>query len=207
MVEGNRTLIVSNLTIERGHKLVVENFNLVAAPGDLIQIVGKNGSGKTSILRAISGLMPLFEGSVEWEAKSILSLESYYKVVNYLGHSPGLSPELTGYENLDLYKTISGARKLAMDLPEAISMCGAQNIASKPIKSLSAGEKQKMVLARLLMFKCPLWVLDEPFNTLDAKTQEILENRIDNHILNGGAVVLTSHQSFSTTCPRHSIVI
>ena len=207
MVEGSRTLKVSNLTIERGHKIVVRNFNLVAAPGDLIQIVGKNGSGKTSILRAISGLMPLFEGSVEWEAKSILSLESYYKVVNYLGHSPGLSPELTGYENLDLYKTISGARKLAMDLPEAISMCGAQNIASKPIKSLSAGEKQKMVLARLLMFKCPLWVLDEPFNTLDAKTQEILENRIDNHILNGGAVVLTSHQSFSTTCPRHSIVI
>ncbi len=207
MVEGSRTLKVSNLTIERGHKIVVRNFNLVAAPGDLIQIVGKNGSGKTSILRTISGLMPLFEGSVKWEDKSILSLESYYKVINYLGHSPGLSPELTGYENLDLYKTMSGARKLAMDLPEAISMCEAQNIASKPIRSLSAGEKQKMVMARMLMFKCPLWVLDEPFNTLDAKTQGILENRIDNHILNGGAVVLTSHQSFNTTCPRHSIVI
>ena len=91
MVEGNRTLKVSNLTIERGHKIIVRNFNLVATPGDLIQIVGKNGSGKTSILRIISGLMPLFEGSVEWEGKSILSLESYYEVINYLGHSPGLS--------------------------------------------------------------------------------------------------------------------
>lgn len=207
MVEGNRTLVVSNLDIERGHKLVVKNFNLVAAPGDLIQIVGKNGSGKTSILRIISGLMPLFEGSVNWEGKSILSQECYYEVINYLGHSPGLSSELTGYENLALSKSISGARKLAMDLSEAISICGAKNIIHKPIKSLSAGEKQKIVLARILMFKCPLWVLDEPFNTLDAKTQEILENRIDNHVLNGGTVVLTSHQPFSTTCSRHPIAI
>ena len=207
MVEGNRTLIVSNLTIERGHKLVVENFNLVAAPGDLIQIVGKNGSGKTSILRIISGLMPLFEGSVKWEGKSIPSIDSYYKVINYIGHSPGLSPELTGYENLDFYKTISGARKLAMDLPEAISICEAKNIAFKPIKSLSAGEKQKIVLARMLMFKCPLWVFDEPFNTLDANTQGILENRIDEHILDGGIVVLTSHQPFITTCACQSIAI
>ena len=207
MVEGNRTLKVSNLTIERGHKLVVKNFNLVATPGDLIQIVGKNGSGKTSILRIISGLMPLFEGSVEWEGKSILSLESYYEVINYLGHSPGLSSELTGYENLDFYKTISGARKLAMDLEDAISICEAKNIAYKPIKTLSAGERQRIVLARMLLFKCPLWVLDEPFNTLDAKTQRILENRIDNHILNGGTVVLTSHQIFSTTCSRNSIAI
>ena len=207
MVEGNRTLKVSNLTIERGYKLVVKNFNLLAAPGDLIQIVGKNGSGKTSILRIISGLMPLFEGSVKWEGRSILSIESYYQVINYLGHSPGLSPELTGYENLDLYKTISGARMLAMDLSEALSICEAKNIAFKPIKSLSAGEKQKIVLARLLMFKCPLWVLDEPFNTLDAKTQGILEHRIDKHILDGGTVVLTSHQPFSTKCARQSIVI
>ena len=207
MVEGNRTLKVSNLTIERGHKLVVKNFNLVATPGDLIQIVGKNGSGKTSILRIISGLMPLFEGSVEWEGKSILSLESYYEVINYLGHSPGLSMELTGYENLNFYKTISGARELAMDLEEAISICEAKSIVYKPIKSLSAGEKQKIVLARMLLFKCPLWVLDEPFNTLDAKTQRILENRIDNHIFNGGTVVLTSHQAFSTTCSRNSISI
>ena len=69
---------------KRGHNLVVENFNLVATPGDLIQIVGKNGSGKTSILRIISGLMPLFEGSVKWGGKSILSIESYHQVINYL---------------------------------------------------------------------------------------------------------------------------
>ena len=186
---------------------MVENLNLKATQGDLIQIVGKNGSGKTSILRAISGLMPLFEGSVEWNGNPIHSLESYYLEINYLGHSLGLSPELTGYENLLFYKTISGAKKPAMDILEALSTYEASNIISKPIQFLSAGEKQKIVLARMLIFDCPLWVLDEPFNSLDTRTQAILESLIDDHIINGGTVLLTSHQPFSTCCASRSITI
>ena len=200
-------LNVSSLTIERAHKIVVSNFNLKADKGEIVQIIGKNGSGKSSILRTISGLAPIFEGSVKWLGLPIQAQDSYVEKVNYLGHLSGLSRELTGLENLVFYASISRSKKPALSVIEALSVFDACNLTSKFIKYLSAGEKQKLVLARMLMFNSPLWLLDEPFSSLDASTQRILEDRMDEHVSKGGTILITSHQPFKTVHPLKSVII
>jgi len=193
------------LTIERGYHRVVENFNLEIRKGSIVHLEGNNGSGKSSILRTVSGLFPLYEGSVKWRGTPIESIDSYCDNVNYLGHFAGLSPELTSIENLIFYKLLSASKKPALEIPEALKTCGADYLSSKYVKHLSAGERQKLAVARLLMFSCPLWLLDEPFNSLDSDTQKILEEKIDGHSLTGGIVLMTSHQSFKTVQPLNSI--
>ena len=170
-----------------------------------MHLEGKNGSGKSSILRTVSGLFPLYEGSVKWSGSPIESIDSYAENVNYLGHFPGLSPELTAIENLVFYRQLSGSKKPALEVHEALKMCGADYLRSKYVKHLSAGERQKLAVARLLMFNCPLWLLDEPFNSLDSDTQKLLEKKIDGHALTGGIVLMTSHQSFETAQPISKI--
>ena len=191
-------LEVLDLAIERGYQRLVEKFNLTASKGNIVHITGQNGSGKSSILRTIAGLAPIYEGSIKWGGDPVNSAPSYTNDVNFIGHLTGLSPELTGGENLAYYLKLSSLKKRVMDITQALSMLNARDLVSKLVKHLSAGEKQKLVLARLLLFDCPLWILDEPFNSLDDETRKMLETIINQHAKNGGIILMTSHQSFQT---------
>ena len=191
-------LEVLDLAIERGYQRLVEKFNLTANEGTIVHITGQNGSGKSSILRTIAGLAPIYEGSIKWSGNPVDSTHSYTNYVNFIGHLTGLSPELTGGENLAYCLKLSSLKKRAMEITQALSMLKARNLISKPVRYLSAGEKQKLVLARLLLFDCPLWILDEPFNSLDGETRKKLETIINQHAKNGGIILMTSHQSFQT---------
>ncbi len=185
-------LHVSNLSCQRGERCLWQNLNFELAQGKLLQITGPNGSGKTSLLRILSGLAPAHSGVVCWQGQTITQQKSeYQQQLNYLGHHPAVKNELTVYENLlfNLSKQLLPQSHLAL-LAEvglaAQSHCFGYQ--------LSQGQKQRVAIARLLLNSARLWILDEPLAGLDVEMIEKLQLIFANYIRQGGIIVLTTHR-------------
>jgi heme exporter protein A len=164
-------------------------------PGMLLQVTGPNGSGKTSLLRIVCGLMAPEEGAVRWQGKSISSLgEDYSRNLTYLGHRTGVKEELTSVENLRIAAGLNGIELTETEAANALAEVGLAGREELPARFLSEGQRRRSALARLVAGGRTLWVLDEVLASLDAAAVNMVEKLIEGHLHKGGIAVVTTHQ-------------
>jgi heme exporter protein A len=193
-------LEVINLECQRGDCRLFSGLGLTLKQGELLYLQGHNGSGKTTLLRTICGLIQPTEGEVRWDGESIHSLrEEFSRDVLYLGHLNGIKDDLTGLENLQISSRLDGVPISSEQAWDALEQMGLRGREDLPVKVLSQGQKRRVALARLLVNRCRLWVLDEPFSALDTAALELLQTVIQSHVESGGMVILTTHQEVSLT--------
>lgn len=188
-------LEVRDLECVRGDHCLFKGLNFTLQTGELLHLRGSNGSGKTSLLRTICGLMAPANGRIFWQGKNIRSIrEEYFNELIYLGHLGAIKGELSALENLRLACRLAGLPDVEDNLLMALTKMGLRGREDLPTKVLSAGQKRRVALARLLAHDAKLWVLDEPFNALDVAAVELLKQLIADHVCAGGMVILTTHQ-------------
>ncbi|WP_454253276.1 cytochrome c biogenesis heme-transporting ATPase CcmA [Pseudomonas sp. Marseille-Q7302] len=182
------------LRCERGGRLLFDDLSLSVQAGELLQIGGVNGSGKTSLLRILAGLLPADGGDVRRPPAAELL---------WLGHAPGVSEALTAVENLQVLANLWRPATSEVCVA-ALAAVGLAEWADEPCAQLSAGQRRRVALARLYLPHPPrLWLLDEPFTALDAGTCQHLEQRLHEHCATGGAVALTSHRELDDLPAGH----
>lgn len=201
-----QSLIFNNLGFERDERYLFRHLAFQANAGDLVQVVGPNGSGKTSLLRVVVGLLRAEEGTIEWgEDASSLSLPHS---LLYLGHETGVNYALTALENLRWYFGLNGSKAHSLSegeepemtdevLIHALNSVGLLGYADVICHEMSAGQRRRVALARLFVSAAPIWILDEPFTAIDIAGVARLEQQLQAHCSRGGIVLFTTHQASS----------
>ncbi len=192
--QAARSLQAHSLSCERGDRELIRDLNLEIKPGKLVLVEGSNGSGKTTLLRTLCGLRTPGAGRITWCGEDIRHFRSeYHAELNYIGHLPGIKDDLSAIENLQIGCQLQ-TMHADIDLMDVLDKVGLFGFEELPCRTLSAGQRRRVALARLWAIKAPLWILDEPFNAIDKKGVELLLGLLESHINNKGLVVLTTHQ-------------
>lgn len=197
-------LEVSNLECVRGDRRLFAGMSFSVKPGELLHVQGANGSGKTSLLRMVCGLVAPVQGDICWGGENIRTLrEDYFREMTYLGHLSGIKEDLTALENLRILMGLAGGDGAAAvdegTLVTALDQMGLAGREDLPAKVLSQGQKRRVALARLVLcglapHKTRLWILDEPFTALDVAAIAVVQALLSQHLHNGGMIILTTHQ-------------
>ncbi len=169
-------------------------LNFSVRPGELIEIRGINGSGKTSLLRILCGLAQPAEGEVRWDGKNIRSLgEEYFGSLAYVAHQNGVKDELTPIENLRIASGVAGNSQNEQQAQEILSRIGLRKETYLPSRFLSAGQRRRVALARLLATSAKLWILDEVLASLDTAAIDLSCQFIGEHLNKGGLAIIATH--------------
>lgn len=176
----------------RGERAVFQGLGFSLSAGGALVLVGPNGSGKSSLLRLMAGLLRPHGGSVTWNGDSIADdPEAHGARLHYVGHLDAVKPALTVHENVAFWASLRGGA--AADIDEALDGFAIGHLADVPGRFLSAGQKRRVSLSRLMAAPAPLWLLDEPTTALDAASTAALEGLIRRHRDAGGMVVASTH--------------
>ncbi|WEJ62213.1 cytochrome c biogenesis heme-transporting ATPase CcmA [Thiomicrorhabdus lithotrophica] len=182
------------LSCIRSHKTLFQNVSFELSPGQLLLVEGKNGAGKTSLLKLLSGLRRPDSGEVKWNQVNILQAESDFRTyLAWLGHQNPLKEDQTALENLTMLGHIRQRNQISMI--EAVKTVHLGHVKHKFVKTFSAGMKRRLSLASLLIAKTPLWILDEPQAALDKAGITLFETLAEQHLKKGGMIIMTSHHS------------
>lgn len=185
----------------RGDRHILRDVSFSVRKGDFLKITGPNGVGKTTLLRVICGLLPAETGDIFWRGKSVRSHRDEFNLeLGYLGHLNSLKADLTARENL---KYLAGLRQslTARDIDATLDRVGILSRADLPARSLSAGQKRRLSLARLLLADAALWILDEPVTNLDTAGIELVESLVVDHVGRGGLAIAAAHQRLLDDAP------
>lgn len=188
-------LTAQGLACLRGDRLLFKNVAFELSAGGLMYVLGENGSGKSSLLRLLCGLLTPEEGAVFWNDKPInQDAEIYQADLTYLGHLNGLKDDLTALENLQFGARLAGNVVGNEAALKALTAIGVARCANLPVGVLSQGQKRRVALARLWLTQSKLWILDEPFAALDTASVDVLAAQLSAHMANGGMTIITTHQ-------------
>lgn len=186
------------LACVRGERRLFADLHLSISAGECLHVRGENGVGKTSLLRLLTGLAKPESGEVLWNHQSISkNSAAFHRALLFLGHRGALKEDLTAFENLKLYAAIDDIDLADEKALAALWRFGLRGREYLPVSCLSAGQKRRVLMARMLTRQAKLWILDEPFNALDIHAVQVLQTLITEHVEQGGLVVLTSHQELS----------
>jgi heme exporter protein A len=196
-------LELKDVSCVRGERTLFAAISFTLERSTLLRVGGANGSGKTSLLRIICGLMLPAHGEVRWEGENIRTLrEEYWRNLVYVGHLNALKDDLTAVENLAMGAALAGQTADRERAYGALDAFGLAHCAQLPARVLSQGQRRRVALARLVMSQnAPLWVLDEPFTALDARAVQFMQGLVSGHVASGGAAILTTHQDVPIDVP------
>ena len=193
-------LSAKNLECVRGDRRLFSNINFSVGPGTFLQLTGPNGSGKTSLLRIICGLMPAESGEVLWDGANIRSLaEEYFSNLTYLGHRSAVKEELSSVENLRISSGLAGTELTRDEAYAALERMGLKGREELAARLLSEGQRRRSALARLLTCRTKLWVLDEVLTALDKAATGLISRVLEEHLKEGGIAVVATHQEIHIT--------
>ncbi len=191
-------LNVVQLSCERDDRLLFSNLSFKLCSGEILQIEGRNGAGKTSLLRIIAGLSSSYTGDIFWNSQPLAKVYADFRLdCFFLGHKPGLKLDLTPLENLAWRSRLANttvSREGLLAALHRVHLAGYEDI---PCSHLSAGQLRRVAFAGLIASQARLWILDEPFTAIDAEGVAWLEGLFDEHASQGGMVLVTSHQPLS----------
>ena len=193
-------LHVDELACRRGERLLFCGLSFQLPSETLLHVRGRNGSGKTTLLRALCGLLRPDTGNIRWRGENVRDLaEDYNRDLLYFGHLNGIKADLTGLENLRIASTLDQDPVDEDAILAALARIGLEGFEDLPTRMLSQGQKKRVALARLILSKAPLWILDEPFTALDVDAVDLLQQLISEQVAGGGSVILTTHQEVELT--------
>ncbi|HEX5966560.1 MAG TPA: cytochrome c biogenesis heme-transporting ATPase CcmA [Pyrinomonadaceae bacterium] len=193
-------LEVNKLGCVRGDRRLFSGLDLSLAGGTYLQVTGPNGSGKTSLLRILCGLLAPAEGEIKWQGENIRSLaEDYFTAVTYLGHRHGVKDELSGIENLRISNALNGVAVSKERAREVLTRIGLAGRESLPARLLSEGQRRRVALARLVTCGTKLWLLDEVLTSLDKGAVALIRSLIEEHLAGGGIAIVATHQDLAVT--------
>jgi heme exporter protein A len=179
----------------RGSRRLFKDLTFLIRPGDCFRLTGPNGSGKTSLLRMLCGLLPPTSGEILWQGANISALGTeYFLSVTYLGHRHAVKDGFTALENLRVSCGLSGSelsREQALDVLGRMGLGGRENLQTR---LLSEGQRRRLALARLLVCRTPLWLLDEVLTSLDDAAAESFNSLLEAHLSRGGMAIIATHQ-------------
>lgn len=190
-------LDIHGISCHRGNRKLFGPLSVSVPAGRLLSVEGPNGSGKTTLLRAICGLTVPEQGTICWHGRPIAEQrEQFTAQLTYIGHRNGLKDDLTPVENVRAGMQIAGHAIAGAMVRTALEAVGiGLSLHRLPTKVLSEGQKRRVALARLWCAEQPLWVLDEPFTALDARSSQLLRERLQQQVERGGIVVVATHQA------------
>ena len=186
-------LALDELTVQRGEIPLCEGVTLNLAAGSICHLVGANGTGKTTLLMQLAGLLPVLSGEVVYQGTVSLPVQPLY-----VSHQLGIHPNLTVAQNLTFLLNLYGISPSSADIDDALTWVGLQGFETISSSHLSAGQTRRITLARLYLLTpdvTPLWLLDEPFTALDVDMVARMEDRLREFATAGGAILMTSHQA------------
>lgn len=181
------TLRVENLTCERGGRLIIDDLSFTLSAGCALTVKGPNGVGKSTLLRAMAGLLPC-GGAVQFHDISLVDKDAWQSQVLYFGHQDAIKPQLSVRENMVFWAALFGGQ-----VEEAAETFQLADIWNRPAYSCSAGQKRRLGLARLLVAKRPIWLLDEPTVSLDSEVTKVLGDVMAAHLARNGVIVAATH--------------
>lgn len=182
-------LEVRSLSCRRGARLVFRDAGFQLNSGSLLHVSGANGSGKSSLLRVLAGLLPNAGGAIHWNGQEITKAPAEHRErLHYVGHLDAVKPEFTGDEMLAYWRALRPSKTPSFPDP-----FGLGAILSKPVRTLSAGQKRRLSLSKLMLAEAPLWLLDEPTTALDQAGQNMLWKAVAKHRSVGGMAIIAAH--------------
>tara|TARA_R110002096_G_scaffold161007_4_gene327406 strand:- start:8251 stop:8829 length:579 start_codon:yes stop_codon:yes gene_type:complete len=188
----------------RGERCIFQHLDFALNPGELLLLQGRNGSGKTSLLRAIAGLLALEHGDIRWNEVPIsMQRQAFHAELVWLTHRSGLKLDLTPAENLRFEASLRPRSRL--DLATIYERLGLSRLKNLPTRSLSAGQQRRVALARMLMADVPLWLMDEPFTNLDSDGRQLVIDLTEEHLAGGGLCVMAAHQDVQVAATTRNV--
>lgn len=195
----NNSLFAEGLSCLRNEELLFGEISFKLSSGEVLQIKGANGSGKTSLLRILCGLALPEEGKVSWNNQDIQDIRSQYaQDMHYVGHTNGIKAELTPIENLVVAQSLTIPRG-GCSCEDALAQIGIEELADVPVRKLSSGQRRRVALSSLLISGAHLWLMDEPFTSLDDSSRLLVKQMIETHANTGGLAVIVTHDPLELT--------
>jgi len=193
-------LTADNLTLIRGERCLFEGLGFALNSGEMLLLEGRNGCGKTSLMRAIAGMLSLETGQIFWNDVPVLKQrQTFHGALVWLAHRTGLKGDLNMVENLQFEKSLRPQSD--RDPQEVFERLGIERLRRLPLRSLSAGQQRRVALARMLLADVPLWLMDEPFTNLDREGRRLVMQLVEEHLAAGGMCVMAAHQDVEINAP------
>jgi len=199
-------LSATGLTLFRGDRCLFEDVGFALDAGQLLLLEGPNGSGKTSLLKAIVGMLELEAGAVYWDGDPVLEQRQlFHGSLAWMAHRVGFKADLTLVENLRFEAVLRP--QVAVDIDDILERVDVARLKRLPMRSLSAGQQRRVALARMLLADVPLWLMDEPYTNLDREGSILVAGVVNEHLAGGGLCVMAAHQDVDIDAPVQKVTL